>query len=45
MGGRERRRGPSDGGKSKIKDTAGREIDKTMGDRRRGRKDDGEKGD
>lgn len=30
----EGRGGPSDRGKSKIKDTAGREIDKTVGDRR-----------
>lgn len=37
--------GAPDRGKSKIKDTAGHEIDKTIEDRRRGRKDDGENGD
>lgn len=34
-----------DRGKSEIKDTAGHEIDKTIGDGRRGRKDDGGRGD
>lgn len=32
-------------GKSEIKDTAGHEIDKMIGDGRRGRKDGGRKGD
>lgn len=34
-----------DRGKREIKDTAGHEIDKTIGDGRKGRKDDGGKGD